>query len=102
MTEQQYQLLENLPLAAMSISVDLADQPVPDDVAAAWMDMVTNYRRQVDQSEASLVAVLLRQGATWADLAALMQVKGERAAQERYGDLVVGLRTHPVRQVDQD
>jgi hypothetical protein len=97
---EQFALIAPAPLIAMPIAVERTDElaltePLPDAVMSAWVRMQENYRRQADQSEASMVALILRQGGSWEDVARILRTPDARAAQERYGELVVRLSTPP-------
>ncbi|ACU40815.1 hypothetical protein KCV87_20865 [Actinosynnema pretiosum subsp. pretiosum] len=101
-TPEQHRLVGGMPLVAMPLSVEVASAGVgrawvPDDVIAGWAHMNFDARRKVDQSDASMIALLIRQGWTWDDIAFLLGFEEEREAQEWYADLAVRLWKAPLR-----
>ncbi|WP_158847412.1 hypothetical protein [Saccharothrix deserti] len=70
---------------------------VPDRVIRQWLHSCDGYRRHADQSEQSLIGVVLRQQGSWQAVAEVLDLPDERAAQEYYGDLVVRLKKWPPR-----
>jgi hypothetical protein len=93
-TAEQYELIGDRPLVAMPIAVG-GGAAVPDEVLKSWAYLQWDYRRHADQSELSMVAHVLRQGGTWADVAGLLGEPDDRAVQERYAELVVRLSARP-------
>lgn len=89
--EKQLRELDHVPLFAVRIAAQRAAGPLPDDVLAAWARMLGGFRREVDQSEVVLVAVVLERGGTWEDVAGVLRLGTVREAQERYAELFVRL-----------
>lgn len=101
--EEQSHFLSGIhPLSAMAMSVDgsafrESGATVPDLVIQRWLHMCDSNRRYADQSEHSLIGVVLRQKGSWEAVADVLNLPDERAAQEYYGDLVVRLKHWPPR-----
>ena len=95
LTARQYELVGAQPLLAMPLLV-AGGASVPEEVLRSWAYLQWGHRRHADQSEQSMVEYVLREGGTWADVAALLEEPDERAAQERYAELVVRLAKRPL------
>lgn len=81
-----------LPIAAWREGGTLT---VPSAIISAWQRAIAWNRRTSDESESSLIAKLFQQGGSWEDVANLLGLEDERAAQESYGNLIIRLKSRP-------
>lgn len=95
LSRQQWDMLGREPLVAIPIAESKSDEEISDDVLAAWQRTVASRQRHVDQVELSLLERMRRQGKTWREVASLLGLRDETAAEQHYAQLSARLKTPP-------
>lgn len=95
LSTEQWDSLGRDPLVALPLVEAKADEAVSDEVLAAWQRTVASYRRHVDQAEFALVTRMRQQGKTWGDVAHLLGLPDEVAAEQYHEQLKAELNSRP-------